>query len=324
MYDVITVGSATVDVFASTEFNRLIKKKKEDFIAYPLGSKILIKELNFTIGGGGTNTAVALSKLGHKVAYIGKIGSAENSKRVVDTLRKEGVDTSLIVSSKKSRTGYSIILDSKNHDRTILAFKGSNNDLRFSEVDLKKIKTKWFYFSAMLDESFKTLEKIADFAEENGIKICFNASTYLAKKGKLFLKNILKRTDILVLNKEEAGYMSGKEGVIDVFKSLSQMGVKIIVITDGRNEGYCYDGNYVYSFMPHKKINIVETTGAGDAFAASFLSGIIKKNDVKFALQLGVVNSESVIQHHGAKEKLLSYNEALGVMKGVKVKRKLL
>ena len=324
MYDVITVGSATVDVFANTKYSELIKirttEREIDLLAYPSGSKILIKELRFTTGGGGTNTAVALSRLGHKTGYIGKLGSDENSEFVLKKLKAEKID--FLGVCGKETGGYSVILDSIEHDRTILAYKGANDNLRFRDIDLKKLKTKWFYFSAMLEESFKTLERLAEYAKNNGIKICFNASTYLAKKGKLFLKNILKRTDILVLNKEEARYMSGKESIPDIFKSLRDSGVKIVVITDGRNEGYCYDGNYVYSFVPHKNIKIVETTGAGDAFAASFLSGIMKKNDINFALQLAVTNSESVIHHHGAKEKLLSYKEALKLVKKVKIKRK--
>ena len=74
MYDVITVGSATVDVFAKTHFSELIKiidpKGETDLLAFPSGSKILIDDLEFTAGGGGTNTAVALSRLGHKVGFL--------------------------------------------------------------------------------------------------------------------------------------------------------------------------------------------------------------------------------------------------------------
>lgn len=326
MYDVITVGSATVDVFANTKYSELIKirttKKEIDLLAYPAGTKILIKELRFTTGGGGTNTAVALSRSGHKVGFLGKLGCDENADFILKKLKEEKVD--FLGVCGKEIGGYSVILDSIEHDRTILAYKGANDNLRFKEINLKKLNTKWFYFSAMLNESFKTLEKLAEFAEKNDIKICFNASTYLAKKGRLFLKNILSRTDILVLNKEEAGYMSGKEIIMDMFKSLRGVGVKTIVITDGKKESYCYDGSYVYSFKPHKEIKIIETTGAGDAFAAGFLSGIIKKKGIKFALQLANTNSESVIQYHGAKEKLLTYKGALAVMKRVpvRVKRK--
>ena len=130
MYDVITVGSATIDVFVRTELSEMLKgKNKEQCIAYPLGSKILINELILTTGGGGTNSAVALARLGHKVAFIGKIGSKDNSMRIINELKKEKVATSLIVSSKNSRSGYSVILDSTGYDHTILVFRGSNNDL---------------------------------------------------------------------------------------------------------------------------------------------------------------------------------------------------
>src|SRR3989338_2137196 len=316
MYDIITIGSATVDTLVRTEFYEMIHdKKKKECIAYPVGSKILMKELLLTTGGGGTNTAVALARLGHKVAFLGKVGSKYNSSRVINELKKEKVDTSLIIRSKTGRTGYSMVLDSKKHDRTILAFKGSNNDLKFNEITLKKLRTKWFYFSTMMGESFRTLEKLADYASKNNIKIAFNISSYLAKKGKVFLGKILKKIDILILNMEEASLLSGKRDKVgNLLKKLSKLGPKIVTITDGKKGAYAYDGKYVYYGRPHN-IKIVETTGAGDAFCSSFLSGMIKKNDIKFAIDLGMTNAESVIQHHGAKEILLTYNEAVKAMK---------
>ena len=315
MYDVITVGSATVDALVRTEFSEMVHgKHKEECIAYPVGAKILMKELILTVGGGGTNSAVSLSRLGHKVAFLGKIGSKENSKRVTNQLRKENIDTLLIIRSRTGRTGYSIVLDSKKHDRTILIFRGSNNNLRFDEIKLKKLKTKWFYFSSMIETSFKTLEKIAIYAAKNNIPIAFNISSYLAKKGKNYLKNILKKVKILVLNKEEAALLVGRGDIKDIFKKINRLGPKTIAITNGRHGVYAYENNYFYHGKSHN-IGVVETTGAGDAFASSFLSGIMRKNDIEFALKLGITNAESVIQHHGAKEKLLKYNEVLKIIK---------
>jgi len=320
MYDVITIGSATVDALARTESCEMVHdKRKKECIAYPVGAKILMEKLILTIGGGGTNTAVSLSRLGHKVAFLGKIGSKYNSKRVIHQLKNEKVDTSLIIRSKTGRTGYSIVLDSKKHDRTILIFRGSNNDLRFNEINLKKLKTKWFYFSSMMGKSFKTLEKIASYAAKNHIKISFNISSYLAKKGKNYLKNILKKVNILVLNKEEAGLLVGKGDINNLLKKLNKLGPYIVAITDGKKGVYVFNNNQVYCGKPNN-VKIVETTGAGDAFASSFLCGMIKKNNIEFALKLGMTNAESVIQHHGAKEKLLRFNEALKIMKRIPIK----
>lgn len=317
MYDIITIGSSTVDVFARTKFSELIKikdsKGETNFLAYPTGAKILIEELNFTTGGGATNTAVALARLGHKVACISKMGTGANAEKVNKHLKRERVDTSLLVQDKKGRTGFSIILDSLEHDRTILAFKGSNNDLGFNEINLRKLSTKWFYFSTMMGESYKTLEKLAKFAEKKGIKIAFNASSYLAEKGIDYCKDILKRTDIFILNKEEAASMIKKGKIEDMFKALAKF-IDIVVITNGKEGAYAYDRKYVYTIKPDN-IKVVETTGAGDAFACSFLSGMIKKNNIEFALKLARANAESVIQHHGAKNKLLTYKEALRAIK---------
>jgi len=325
MYDVITVGSSTVDVFAKTKTSELIKiyssSGETDLLAYPTGSKILVEELNFTTGGGATNTAVCLARLGHKVACISKMGSGSNSSKVIKHLKRDKIDTSLMIRSKKCKTGYSIILDSKNHDRTILAFKGANNDLKYSELNLKKIKTKWFYFSTQLGESFNTQVKLAKFAEKNGIKIIFNASEYLVRKGANFLRDILLRTDILVLNRDEAGILCVGNDINDLIDKIHTLGPRIVVITDGKKDFYVSDGAYLYSGKP-QNVKVVETTGAGDAFAATFLSGLIKKNDIEFAIKLASANSESVILHHGAKNKLLTYSEALKQIKKDKLKIK--
>ena len=96
MFDVICVGSSTVDVFAKTKYSELIKivdhKGEEDLLAYPTGSKILMEELDFTTGGGGTNVAVSLTKLGIKASYLGCMGKDTNAVLVMDALKKFKVE----------------------------------------------------------------------------------------------------------------------------------------------------------------------------------------------------------------------------------------
>jgi len=312
MYDVITVGSATVDVFAKTHFSELIKiidpKGETDLLAFPSGTKILIDDLEFTTGGGGTNTAVALSRLGHKVAFLGKIGEGTNSDFIHKNLVKEKID--LLCAHGKGNAGYSIILDTLDHDRTILAYKGINDELKAGDVPFRKLKAKWFYFSAMMEESFTTMEKIAEYVQQKNIKIAFNPSTYLAEKGKSYLKHILSRTELLVLNKEEACLLAGHDEMEGLLFRLKGLGPKIVVITDGKHNLYVMDEYHIYSVFP-PPVKIVDATGAGDAFAASFLSGIMRKNDIEFAIKLGIANAQSVVKYFGAKNILLSYKEAI-------------
>ncbi|MBU0979351.1 MAG: carbohydrate kinase family protein [Nanoarchaeota archaeon] len=315
MYDVITVGSSTIDVFAHTH-NELITIRshdsKESLIAYPSGGKILIRELNFTIGGGGTNTAVTFSRLGLKTAWLSKLGLDDNGKQIIDKMKDEKVD--FIGPRAKGQSGYSIILDSIEHDRTILTYKGLNNELAPKEIDFRKLKARWFYFSSMIGTSLKALEKVALYAKEKKIPYGFNPSSYLCEKGISQISKIVKNAELLVLNKEEAEQLVGKGKPKELAKKLKKLGPRQVIVTDGHRPcTLLYDDKF-YVITPSGE-KVVESTGAGDAFASSFVAGMIKKDDPKFALHLAQVNAESVLSHHGAKNKLLKWNEALRIMK---------
>ncbi|MBN1386284.1 carbohydrate kinase family protein [Candidatus Woesearchaeota archaeon] len=321
MFDVITVGSATVDVFVDTE-SELIKirtpKHLEELIAYPSGSKILIRDIIFMTGGGGTNTAVSFARLGLKTAYFGKMGDDDNGKRILTELKKEKIEFVGYVSKKKEdRTAYSIILDSIEHDRTILAYKGCMNSFSMEHTDRKKLKAKWFYFSSLVGDAFKTQEKLAEFAKKNGIKVAFNPSNYQAEKGPLFLSRVLRNTEVLILNDEEAGLLV-RGSIKEMLVKLSRLGPKIVVITKGKKGSEAYDGKYHYD-LKARKIKVVETTGAGDCFASTFIAMLIKGRDVKSAMKLAQINSESVIQYKGAKNNLLSYKKLINSSRKTKI-----
>jgi len=311
VYDVITIGSATVDVFANTDSQlvKLITKNgEEDFITYPSGSKILIKELNFMIGGGGTNTAASFSQLGLKTAFLGKLGLDENSEKILSLLDELNID---FLGKQDGQTGYSIILDSIEHDRTILTFKGSNNYLLTKDVDLSFLKTKWIYSSSMVGQSFETLKTIFEYAKSKGIKLAFNPSEYQAKLGYEKLKDILELLDVLVLNLEEARLLTGKTDLEadELVEFLSTSNTDYVVVTDGHNGSTCYHGGAIYHISPSSTVKLVETTGAGDAFASGFVFGLITNHSLEEALKIGAIQSESVISQFGAKNKLLTLNE---------------
>ncbi len=310
MYDVICVGSSTIDLYIKPETSKILYDKSDkEYISFPIGGKILVEEMEFSIGGGGTNAAVSLARLGFKTAYLGKLGKDDYSSAILQNLSRENIDTSLTVIKKDAKAGFSVVIDDKGRDRTILNFRGSNGDLRWEEIKAKKLKTKWFYFSAMMKESFKTLIRLSEFAGKNKIPIAFVLSPGLARQGVKTLKNILKRVSVLVLNKEEAGLLVGDKDYESQFRDLAKEGPTTIAITNGEKGAYVYNDGCIYYGKP-RRIKIVETTGAGDAFASTFLAGIIKKNDIAFSLKLAMANAESVIGHHGAKEKLLTFKEA--------------
>jgi ribokinase len=296
MFDIITFGSAVIDIFVDTDI-----KEKGKFIAYEVGSKILIRNLRFNIGGGGTNTAVAFSRLGLKTGYIGKLDNDFGGRKTSDLLRDEKIGfLGKTETNANMLGGYSIILDSKENDRTILTYKGLNDNIKFSDLKKEQLQTKWLYLSSLLGESFKTQKDLSEYLYKEGVKIAFNPSEYAIKV--LDLMPILKFTEILILNKEEAELLCKKNRVRekDLLKGLHSLGVRIVVITNRDKEVFAYDGEKKYSIIPHK-IRIRERTGAGDAFASGFVAGQIAGKSIEESLKLGLQESESVIRHQGAK-----------------------
>ena len=297
-YDIITFGSAVVDVFVHTDV-----AEKGNLISYPVGGKILINKLQFEIGGGGTNTAVAFSRLGLKTGCICNVGDDENGNKILHLLKNEKIDF-LGRIDKTGMSGYSVILDSRGGERTILTYKGVNDDISIKELNLEKISTKWIYYSALLEKSFETQRKLIHILRKRGVKLAFNPSSYIIKNENIL--DLLKVCEVLILNKEEAYALykkyNAKAGLIE---GLYLLGPKIVVVTNKDEDIWCYDGKKHYKLIPHKNIHVVERTGAGDAFASGFVAGLIVGKSIDESLKLGLKESESVITSRGAKNKLL-------------------
>ena len=210
-----------------------------------------------------------------------------------------GTDFSTVVSSSQEK------------DRIIYVYKGASQDLEISDFSQLKMRAKWFYLASLMGKSFQAAKKIAEMAKHKKIKLLFNPSLYLARRGKNFLKLILQSTTLLVLNQEEAQALlkTKQKSPRELLNSLQKLGPPMVVITNGEKRIHALNENHFYSLAP-PKVKVVSTVGAGDAFSSGLLAGIIKNYSFEDALRLGVVNSVSVIQHLGAKNKLLSEKEA--------------
>ncbi|MFP4522932.1 MAG: PfkB family carbohydrate kinase [Candidatus Nanoarchaeia archaeon] len=311
-FDIITLGSATVDVFASSE-SQLIKlvssHSEEDFIAFRSGDKILVSDLKITTGGGGTNTAVSFSRLGLKTGFCGVVGKDIYAKQILDELSQEEVT---FLGTQLGKSGYSVIFDSVEHDRVILAFKGSNNSLSFEAIKstIEQVQTKWVYSSSVLDESFSSAVTICSLLKKKGARIAWNPSLYQTKLGPRVLQPFLSLLDVLILNKEEAKafLQTNKEDeqISALLKRLQKhTSATYIIITDGKKGAFCSYNNNLYFISPSPNIEVKETTGAGDAFASGFVTGLSKNYSCEDALTLGMLNSEHVISAQGAKTNLL-------------------
>jgi ribokinase len=285
-FDVVTFGSAVVDAFVST-------RQKGKRIEYKAGSKILVDDLKFDIGGGATNSAVAFARLGLKVGCVCRVGDDNNGDDVLGMLKREKVR--FLGKRVEGRTGYSVILDSKGGARTVLTFKGPGNDVKVS--DLVKFDAKWLYFSSVLGDSFKTQVKLARKMKKGGTRLAFNPSEYLIRR--LDVRELLKMADVVVLNKEEFDLVRKKYR-----KSLLDICSGVVVVTDRDRRIVCYSDGKKYFLKPNR-VRVVERTGAGDAFASGFVAGMIVGLPIEKCLKLGLRESESVIGHFGTKNNLL-------------------
>tara|TARA_Y100000310_G_C20691653_1_gene822650 strand:- start:608 stop:1549 length:942 start_codon:yes stop_codon:yes gene_type:complete len=308
-YDVLCLGAATVDVFLDSTV---------PLSTVELGDKVLIDSVERHSGGGGTNTAAGLSKLGLNVKVLCKLGDDHDGEFIEKDLRKYNVKNICKNKSRKN-TNFSAILSSGG-DRIIYAYKGASNDLSMGDFKLSQLNTRWIYLATLMGKSFQTGKKVAEYAHKNNINLFFNPSQYLAAKGKKYLRSILKATTVLVLNKEEAEAVLGRTGSITfLLNGLSKIGPRIVVITNGKKKMYAIADGKVCSLMP-PDVKVVHTAGAGDAFNAGLLAGLIKKYSLPEAISLGQACSSSVIQHMGTKNKLLTEKEAQKLIKRYKIR----
>ena len=331
MYDFITIGSATQDVFIQSDAASIVSvsqiTKKSDFMSFPYGAKTEITDFSKNLGGGAVNTATNLANLGFKTSTIIKLGNDELNNTIKLKLAKSGIDIMNVIDSEKYLTGFSIILVSFQGDRTVLAHRGANAHVTEKEVNFEAIKSsRWVYVSPLSGESNKILDKISKFCEENKINLALNAGTTALKKGANYFTRIMETAQIVVLNKEEAALVTkiqvrpdtketkySKEAIhpdiLSMLKILRGKTDTIVVITDGKNGVYCYDGTKAYR-CPAYPSEVVSTLGAGDAFASTFTATIDKYNcDIVKALKYASVNSASVCSHFGAQDGFLKFNE---------------
>lgn len=337
MYDVITIGSATMDVFVESDDANIVsvytKNKKSEFMSYPYGAKVEITDFDSQVGGGGVNTAANFANLGYKTGAIFKIGDDIYSEGILQSFKDSKVDLSNIVQDKSLSTGFSIILVSFQGDRTVLAHRGANAKIKKSDINFEAIKkAKLLYIAPMNGDSTKVLDDIANFARENNVYVCFNAGSSSLKKGFNYLKKILANANIVMMNKEEASMATQIQvrpdtrdekfstelihpDIKEMFKKLKIADYQIIVITDGKNGAYAYNGKQYY-YCPVFDGPVVSTLGAGDAFASTFCAALEKTNkDIGKALMYASVNSAGVVSKFGATQGLLTFEQIENILK---------
>jgi ribokinase len=286
---------------------------------FPFGSKIEVKEIVFTTGGGGTNAAVTFGRQEFKTAYVGVVGNDFAAGEILKELKQESVDTEYIHRHSEGHTAYSVILVHKSGERTILSYKGEGQHFEVKHVPIDEFKAQWFYIDS-LGGRYDLLEALVNYAVENKIKIAFNPGGKELAHGLEKLKPLLKHIDIFAANKEEGAELVGTEpeNQEETLKRLAEICGGIVVLTDARNGVKVLADSVLYSAgVPDSPV--VERTGAGDAFNSGFVCEYMRSGDIRRAVQFATANASSVVTKWGAKAGIL-YKGDFGPWELVEVK----
>lgn len=335
MFQVICIGSASKDIFFPTA-EGVILDTPEDItsqkkIAFELGAKYQIDKIFEAPGGCAANVSQGLSRLGLSVACYTKIGKDEAGQWIKKELKKEKVSLKLIQEDKHCKSDVSaIIVDENTRDHIILFNRESNTKL---EIIPRKIKnTQRIFISALNGDWEKNVDEMLEIAAKEGIKILFNPGQRNIKDNPNKILEIIEKSEVLILNKDEAiEIMMAKDKNLEnqnlndeifLLNSLASVNKGVVVLTDGKRGSWATDRESIF-FSQVQVESPVDTLGAGDSFSSGFLAGYIGGKNIQESLWMGMANGASVIMYYGAKEGLLNkenINEFKGQIEVTKLK----
>lgn len=324
MFDIITVGGATRDITFLTDKGKVIETPEDltsqRLLAFEYGAKIRSEEVKMSFGGGASNAAATFAKMGLGVSIISRLGKDEKGREITENLKMRGIDTSLLQVDERRSSAFSfIVVDGARGEgeRVIFAHKGAVNSLEIRGEDIRKAG--WLYVTGMGDDWKNDLEKITQAAAEGGIRMAWNPGAAEISSGRETLTPFLAQTEILILNKDEAIELasSARENTLSVddlndvlklIREIGSWGVKVVVITDGRNGAYVNAGGSVRRASAILERQ-ADTTGAGDAFGSGFVAGYMISADPETALKFAILNSSGEVTEFGAENGIMTREE---------------
>jgi len=298
---VIVYGSAAVDTIAVAD-----KLPKADETLY-------ISDVQDYPGGSAANVAVALRRLGVTVSFIGKIGGDAEGVLLMKEFQKEDVDMSGAVIEPGQRTVKTFISIDKYGGKRIYVLGGDNVALSISspkEVDWNKIEESEIVY---IGEVFiEIAELIASFAKSSGKRVIYRPGLPIIAFNPEKVRNVLRNVDVLILNKQ--GWEAIKKSSNSTPAELTKLGPEIVIMTKGAEgcEAYTKDESFA---IPAYTVEAVDTTGAGDAFAAGLINALLESNGLRECVEYALAVSAISVTKKGARTALPTRSEVEEFMK---------
>jgi 2-dehydro-3-deoxygluconokinase len=251
-----------------------------------------VNEFTKSLGGADSNVAIALARLGHDVGWFSKVGNDEFGRYVINSVRAEGVDVSRVISDSERSTGllFKERYQSENPNVYYYRKNSAASSISPDDIDENYIKSaKVLHITgitpALSETARKAVLKSIEIAKKNNVTVSFDPNLRLKlwtiEDAKNTLNEISKYADIIMPGIDEANLLIGINDEKKIADYYLDMGISTVVVKLGEKGCYIKDRNastYVDGYKVHK---VEDTVGAGDGFAAGYLSGVLRNLDLK-------------------------------------------
>ncbi len=313
MFDIVGLGNAIVDILAQTDDDFLLREKLHK------GSMALIDEprahylyksmgpVKLVSGGSAANTIVGAASLGAKTAFVGKVKEDELGQIFSHDLKSMGIHFSTIPANAGSATARCFVLVTPDGERTMNTYLGASQTLSPDDVDESLISQSTItYLEGYLwdpPEAKKAFLKATEVAHQSGGQVALTLSdTFCVDRYRDEFLELLKtnKIDILFANQHELKSLFLTSD-FDIAVTMLQELPVLAAVTRSEHGVMVVDRNAILSVPAYPVDRLVDTTGAGDLFAAGFLTGFTRGSDHANSARLGAMAAAEVIQHIGAR-----------------------
>jgi ribokinase len=288
-FDVVGFGALNVDKLFKVD--QIAEAEEESFI----------KSHSETCGGSAANTIIGLARLGCQVGFVGKVANDKEGALLLGDFRKERVNTAGIISAKKGESGQVMGFVDAKGERALYINSGVNDTIAFDEVKADYVlKTKFLHLTSFVGNlSFQTQKKLLQNLPEY-VNISFDPGALYAKKGLAELETIIGKSFVMMPNAKELSFITGEADYCSGADFLIGKGVKIVAVKLGGEGCFVTDGHERFRIEAFK-VKAVDTTGAGDAFCAGFLYGLLKEKTLQECGRLGNFVASRCVTKMGAR-----------------------
>lgn len=306
MYDLVSLGDIKLDVFIGLDRCKEKCSLAKKNVCFNFGEKILIELQDQQIAGSAPNVATALARMGKKTAVVSHMGQDQTHTRALIDLKREHVAIDFILAHKGLQSAYSAVLGLQGERTILVSYIHRPYHLP------KTLETKWLYMSEMGDGYETIYKEVLKRIKKEKTLLGFNPGNEQIEEAKPELYDLIRETKTLFVNLEEAQTIAKNKRlkIESLAVALFKLGPTEVVITDGKNGSYGFDGTNLF-VCPIFPGNVLEATGAGDAFAAAYIGARMHGHGMSDGLRWGAVNASSVIEMVGPVPGLLTHKEIL-------------